>query len=350
MNSKGRDRNRTAERSLRIMGIVGSLACAAAFAACGGGSGGTAGASSERAPRHDRPERRRARRARPGSALDGVHLIIPPGALSAPTPTSRSTPATATPRCPTTAVRCGPEFTIEPAGLKLAVPATAHAAVRRERRDRRRTGSTTRSRCGSSAPATPGARRSRPTARRAQVTVQVDALTVAAAGVNPPASTDVVHLTFKPNPKFASCLAAHPGDASKRADRRGRRRPRRSLNDGLFLRGQNIKPDLQFDMFTVEHSPLDADGTPDPNFTNFGFAWYQSDLEAESQRRRCARRSGRSCSTRSSASTRRVTLPPDEHLRGRLLVQRPARRRGLRLRRDQADALQRRAQGRARWR
>jgi hypothetical protein len=93
---------------------------------------------------------------------------------------------------------------------------------------------------------------------------------------------DIVHLSFKPNPKFARCLAAHPDDASKapsvEADV-----VRGSRNDGLFLRGKNIKPDLQFDMFTVEHSSLLANGTPDPNFNgNFGLAWYQSDLEAES--------------------------------------------------------------------
>ena len=55
---------------------------------------------------------------------------------------------------------------------------------------------------------------------------------------------------------------------------------RGDLNDGLFLRGKNIKPGLQFDLFTVENSQLLADGTVDPNFKNFGLAWYQSDLEA----------------------------------------------------------------------
>jgi len=114
-----------------------------------------------------------------------------------------------------------------------------------------------------------------------EVTVQLDALTIAAAGVNPPGPGDIVHLSFKPNPKFASCLAASPGDASKPptvdADV-----VRGSLNDGLFLRGKNIKPGLQFDLFTVENSSLLASGAPDSSFTNFGLAWYQSDLEAES--------------------------------------------------------------------
>ncbi len=111
-----------------------------------------------------------------------------------------------------------------------------------------------------------------------QVTVQLNARTTAAAGVNPPAPSDIVHLSFKPNPKFVGCVA---GDSSKaptvEADI-----VRGSLNDGMFLRGKNIKPGLQFDLFTVENSSLLANGTPDPNFKNFGLAWYQSNLEAES--------------------------------------------------------------------
>jgi hypothetical protein len=275
MNSKGRDRNRTAERSLRI---VGSLACAAVFAACGSGSGGDPSASSSAL--HGTIGPKGGELVGPaGSTLDGVHLIIPQGALSADTDIS-ITPAESDTALPKTAVRCGPEFTIEPAGLKLAVPATLtlpfdESAVTAQDRfdDEVKVWVLGASNTWGQALQTDSA--------PGEVTVQVDALAVAAAGVNPPASTDVVHLTFKPNPKFASCLAAHPGDASNapsvEADV-----VRGSLNDGLFLRGRNIKPGLQFDLFTVEHSSLRADGTPDPSFTNFGLAWYQSDLEAQS--------------------------------------------------------------------
>src|SRR5262249_15780392 len=41
---------------------------------------------------------------------------------------------------------------------------------------------------------------------------------------------------------------------------------------------RGFKPGLNFDLFTVEHSPQLADGSPDPNFQNFGLAWYQSDI------------------------------------------------------------------------
>jgi len=52
------------------------------------------------------------------------------------------------------------------------------------------------------------------------------------------------------------------------------------LNDTLTIDGENIRPRLAFDLFTVQRSSLLANGTPDPAFKNFGFAWYQSDLQA----------------------------------------------------------------------
>jgi hypothetical protein len=52
------------------------------------------------------------------------------------------------------------------------------------------------------------------------------------------------------------------------------------FNDTLTIEGANIKPHLAFDMFTVQRSSLLANRTPDPAFKNFGFAWYQSDLQA----------------------------------------------------------------------
>jgi hypothetical protein len=52
-------------------------------------------------------------------------------------------------------------------------------------------------------------------------------------------------------------------------------------NDVLILRAQHIKPNLAFDLFTIQNSNLLADGQLNPNFTNFGLAWYQSDLQAD---------------------------------------------------------------------
>ena len=53
-------------------------------------------------------------------------------------------------------------------------------------------------------------------------------------------------------------------------------------NDVLILRAQHLKPNLAFDLFTIQNSNLLADGQLNPNFRNFGLAWYHSDLQADS--------------------------------------------------------------------
>jgi hypothetical protein len=109
-----------------------------------------------------------------------------------------------------------------------------------------------------------------------------EALQIAAAdaGVIPSAKVDVVRFDFKPNPKFTGCLAQYPDDAAHPPVVHAQV-VRGSLNDLMTLRGEYIKPGLKFDLFTVEHSALAADGTPDPAFAGFGMAWYQSDLQAD---------------------------------------------------------------------
>ena len=123
----------------------------------------------------------------------------------------------------------------------------------------------------------------RPLALLAMVALGALLIVVASAarGTNADASgQDVAHFRLVANPKFASCLARFPGDANRapQADvtvRRG------DLNDKLEMHVSNIKPDLAFDLFTVQRSSLRADGKPDPAFTNFGMAWYQSDVQAD---------------------------------------------------------------------
>jgi hypothetical protein len=80
------------------------------------------------------------------------------------------------------------------------------------------------------------------------------------------------------NPKFVSCLGTpgSPTPTAKVSLTRGK------FNDTLTISGQHFKPGLAFDMFTVERSSLLFDGNVDPAFTNFGMAWYQSDLQANS--------------------------------------------------------------------
>jgi hypothetical protein len=109
-----------------------------------------------------------------------------------------------------------------------------------------------------------------------QLTTQRAAVQPAAGGSG---EIGIVGFDLKLNPKFASCVAQYPDDDSH-APAVHVTVERGSLNDTLTLRGRYIKPGLAFDLFTVEHSSLAADGTPDPAFVNFGLAWYQSDLEA----------------------------------------------------------------------
>jgi hypothetical protein len=56
---------------------------------------------------------------------------------------------------------------------------------------------------------------------------------------------------------------------------------RGSLNDTLTLKLSGFKPGLAFDLFTVQNSNQNANGTPVTPFTNFGMAWYQSDVEID---------------------------------------------------------------------
>ena len=101
---------------------------------------------------------------------------------------------------------------------------------------------------------------------------------VAVASLTSWATAQAKEIVFDlhPNPKFLSCLGA-PGGPTPTAHvtvKRG------ALADTLTIEGDNLKPHLAFDMFTVQRSNLLFDGTVDPNFTNFGMAWYQSDLQA----------------------------------------------------------------------
>ncbi|MBV8719538.1 MAG: hypothetical protein JOZ65_31085 [Chloroflexi bacterium] len=79
------------------------------------------------------------------------------------------------------------------------------------------------------------------------------------------------------NAKLLPCLAKDADDpptATANVERG-------ELNDTLHLRVKGLKPDLAFDLFTVQRSNKLADGSPDPSFTNFGLAWYQTDVQAD---------------------------------------------------------------------
>ena len=94
-----------------------------------------------------------------------------------------------------------------------------------------------------------------------------------------PSSAQVQETVFNltPQQKFLSCFA-QPGytPTAQIIVQRG------TDNDVLILRAQHLRPNLGFDLFTIQNSNLLADGQINPYFINFGLAWYQSDLTADS--------------------------------------------------------------------
>ena len=98
----------------------------------------------------------------------------------------------------------------------------------------------------------------------------------AAAG-GPSAKVASTSFSMFPNPAFVTCLAATgQTPTAKVTVTRGK------LNDTLVVKLKNFKPNLGFDLFTVERSNQKSNGDPVPGFTNFGLAWYQSDIEVGS--------------------------------------------------------------------
>jgi len=211
-----------------------------------------------------------------GSALDGVTVVIPAGALASDTDIEIK-PASDTSPLPSSAVRCGPQIEIGPMGTALAIPAQVtlpfdpELVAENNRFDDEvkvwvhegdQWGQQTQ------VDSSPG-----------HVTVELSKLDLVGAGVNRPSEADEVHFDLHANPKFLNCLAQFPGDP-KRAPSVDVTVVRGSLNDGLFLSGRNIKQGLKFDLFTLQNSTLNASGAVDPSITSVGLAWYQSDLEA----------------------------------------------------------------------
>lgn len=94
------------------------------------------------------------------------------------------------------------------------------------------------------------------------------------------ASAQVPEIVFNlvPQPKFVNCLGVegHTAPTAEVIVQRG------ELSDILILRAHNLKPNLGFDLFTIQNSNLLSSGEVDPKFKNFGLAWYQTDVQADS--------------------------------------------------------------------
>ncbi|SRR5579884_661266 len=107
-------------------------------------------------------------------------------------------------------------------------------------------------------------------------------LSAGAHELSAPAADSSTTFQLAANPAFVNCLAQFPNDPT-RPPQALAKVTSGSLNDQLTLFVRNIKPGLAFDLFTVQRSNLLSNGTPDPSFTNFGLAWYQSDVQVNSQ-------------------------------------------------------------------
>ncbi len=82
-------------------------------------------------------------------------------------------------------------------------------------------------------------------------------------------------LAFNPKLMSTTCLE----QSSKQVPKATVTVTKGRLNDTMLISLEHFRPGLDFDLFTVQNSPLQSDGTADSTFTNFGLAWYQSDIK-----------------------------------------------------------------------
>jgi hypothetical protein len=85
---------------------------------------------------------------------------------------------------------------------------------------------------------------------------------------------DKITFHLFPNPQFLGCAQEENQTASAKVTVIPGKHTAR-----LTLHLKGFKEDQGFDLFTVQNSPQLADGSPDPDFKNFGLAWYQADID-----------------------------------------------------------------------
>ena len=88
------------------------------------------------------------------------------------------------------------------------------------------------------------------------------------------------HTDFRMFPQTAqlNCLKPSPGAPTPEVRVH---LERHSLNDTADVTLRHFKPNLDFDLFTIQHSPQTATGAADAN-ASVGLAWYQTDLHVDS--------------------------------------------------------------------
>jgi hypothetical protein len=101
----------------------------------------------------------------------------------------------------------------------------------------------------------------------------VGAAVVPALGASAASKPDVAQFDLFPSRAVVACLQ-QPGGPTPTAHAQV---VRGDTNDEMRLKLDNFKPGLNFDLFTVQRSNQNADGSRH-DIPNFGMAWYQSDI------------------------------------------------------------------------
>jgi hypothetical protein len=108
------------------------------------------------------------------------------------------------------------------------------------------------------------------------IAVMITGLAIATLSMSSPGYAQLQRtFPLRPNPAMLNCLRLDSKTPTAKVTV-----GQGDLTDDLTITGGGIKPGLAFDLFTVQKSSLLANGMVDPNFTNFGLAWYQTDLQA----------------------------------------------------------------------
>jgi len=98
-------------------------------------------------------------------------------------------------------------------------------------------------------------------------------------GIAAAANGKPAHTSFQlfPQTSLINCLKPSPDAPTPEVQVR---LERHELNDSADIQLQHFKPNLDFDLFTIQHSPQTATGTPDAN-PSVGLSWYQTDVHVD---------------------------------------------------------------------
>jgi hypothetical protein len=92
-----------------------------------------------------------------------------------------------------------------------------------------------------------------------------------------PSKPDYTTFSMSPQTSLLNCMKPDPSSPNPEVEVRVNRQ---DLNDKATIELRGFKPGLDFDLFTIQHSPQTATGAADAN-PSVGLATYQSDLHVD---------------------------------------------------------------------